>query len=48
MNDNDLDSSEKMAIWIAFTVKEFTSDEIETLSIALQTKLNELKEITNG
>lgn len=36
---------EKMALWIAFTVKEFTADEIQTLSTALQTKLNELKEI---
>lgn len=36
---------EKMALWIAFTVKEFTSDEIQTLSTALQTKLDELKEI---
>lgn len=36
---------EKMALWIAFTIKEFTADEIQTLSIALQTKIDELKEI---
>ena len=39
------DRDEKMALWIAFTVKEFTADEIQTLSTALQTKLNELKGI---
>lgn len=39
------DQDEKMALWIAFTVNEFTADEIQTLSTALQTKLNELKEI---
>lgn len=42
------DRDEKMALWIAFTVKEFTADEIQTLSTALQTKLNELKEIIHG
>lgn len=39
------DLDEKMALWIAFTVKEFTADEIQTLSTALQTKFNEIKEI---
>ena len=39
------DRDEKMALWIAFTVKEFTADEIQTLSTALQTKLDEIKEI---
>lgn len=39
------DRDEKMALWIAFTIKEFTADEIQTLSTALQTKLEELKEI---
>ena len=39
------DREEKMALWIAFTIKEFTADEIQTLSIALQTKIDELKEI---
>lgn len=39
------DRDEKMALWIAFTVKEFTADEIHTLSTALQTKFDELKGI---
>lgn len=41
------DRDEKMALWIAFTVKEFTDDEIQTLSITLQTKIDELKEIVH-
>ena len=45
MNNDDFDNNEKMALWIAFTVREFSSDEIQTLATALQTKLDELKEI---
>ena len=41
------DRDEKMALWIAFTVKEFTANEIQTLSTALQTKFDELKEIVH-
>lgn len=41
------DRDEKMALWIAFTVKDFIADEIQTLSIALQTKFDELKEIVH-
>lgn len=36
---------EKMALWIAFTVKEFTPDEIQILTTTLQTKVEEIKEI---
>lgn len=39
------DRDEKMALWLAFTVKEFTPDEIQTLTTTLQTKIEELKEI---
>ena len=39
------DRDEKMALWIAFTVKEFTADEVQLLSTALQTKINEIKRI---
>lgn len=39
------EQNEKMALWIAFTVREFTDAEIQTLTTTLQAKLNELKEI---
>ena len=39
------DRDEKMTLWIAFAIKEFTADEIQTLSMALQAKFDELKEI---
>ena len=39
------DRDEKMALWIAFAVNEFTADEIQTLTTTLQTKIEEIKEI---
>lgn len=39
------DRDEKMALWLAFTVKEFTPDETQTLTTTLQTKIEEIKEI---
>lgn len=39
------DRDEKMALWLAFAVREFSSDELQTLTTTLQTKIDELKEI---
>lgn len=41
MSDDDFSDNEKMAVWILFTLKEFSAAEIDTLIKALQVKLSE-------
>jgi hypothetical protein len=39
------ENREKMALWIAFTVNEFSAKEINTLCKTLTSKTNEIKSI---
>lgn len=41
------DTDEKMALWIAFTLRVLSDDEVKTLIAALQTKRDELRKIIN-
>ena len=41
MSDDDFSDNEKMAVWMLFTLQEFSADEIDTLIKALQVKLSE-------
>lgn len=41
------DDNERLALWLAFTVSNFTADEIELLAVSLQTKQDDLRAIVN-
>ena len=41
MSDDDFSDNEKMAVWMLFTLQEFSAAEIDTLIKALQVKLSE-------
>lgn len=41
MSDDDFSDNEKMAVWMLFTLQEFSATEIDTLIKALQVKLSE-------
>ena len=41
MGDDDFSDNEKMAVWMLFTLQEFSAAEIDTLIKALQVKLSE-------
>lgn len=41
MSDADFSDNEKMAVWMLFTLQEFSAAEIDTLIKALQVKLSE-------
>ncbi len=38
-------TEERMALWLAYSLREFSDDELQTLIFALQHKLFELREI---
>lgn len=41
------DNNERLALWIAFTISNFTSDEIDLIAVSLQSKADELRAIVN-
>lgn len=41
VSDDDFSDDEKMAVWMLFTLQEFSATEIDTLIKALQVKLSE-------
>lgn len=45
MAKSNEDRLEKMALWIAFTVEQFSADEIDDLCKTLTSKSNEIKSI---
>lgn len=41
------DNTEKLALWLAFTISNFTSDEVDLIAVSLKSKSNELRAIVN-
>ena len=41
MSDDEFSDNEKMAVWMLFTLQEFSAAETDTLIKALQVKLSE-------
>ena len=37
-------NNEKMAIWVLYTLKEFSADDIDTMTKALQVELSEAQD----
>lgn len=41
------DNSERLALWLAFTISTFTPDEVDLIARSLQSKAGELRAIVN-